>query len=78
MTKEDEIDLGAGIRFMKKRGDAVREGDTICRLYLGKNSKLKGNDAAIQAIAERVRNAYDINASRPLTIRPVIDVLGDK
>ena len=78
MTKEDEIDLGAGIRFMKKRGDAVREGDTICRLYLGKNSKLKGNDAAVQAIAERVRNAYDINSSRPLTIRPVIDVLGDK
>ena len=78
ITKDDDIDYGAGIRFMKKRGDAVREGDSICRLYLGKNSKLKGNDAAIQAIAERVRNAYDINSSRPLMIRPVIDVLGDK
>ena len=78
ITKDDVIDLGAGIRFMKKKGDPVRYGDVLCSLYVGKNSPMLNNEKAISEIADRVYKAYEINTSRPLSIRPVIDVLGDK
>lgn len=78
VTKDDVIDLGAGIRFMKKKGDPVRYGDVLCSLYVGKDSPLLNNEAALTEISDRVRRAYDISTSRPLGIRPVIDVLGDK
>lgn len=78
VTKDDDVDLGAGIRFMKKRGDAVLEGDTICTLYVGSNSKLKDDEETVKAIADRVLKAYNISTARPLGIRSVIDVVGDK
>lgn len=78
VTKDDDVDLGAGIRFMKKRGDAVLEGDTICTLYVGSNSKLKDDEETVKAIADRVLKAYNFSTARPLGIRSVIDVVGDK
>ena len=78
LTKEDDIDFGAGIKILKKRGSAVREGDTLCSLYVGRNSGLLNKPEVVERIADRVRDAYEISFSRPMTIRPVIDVLGDK
>lgn len=78
VTKDDVIDLGAGIRFAKKRGDPVRYGDVLCSLYVGKDSPLAGDEKTLTAISDRVKSAYEISTSRPLGIRPVIDVLGDK
>ena len=78
MTKDDVIDLGAGIRFMKKRGDPVRYGDVLCKLYVGKESPLINNEKVLSEIADRVYRAYEISTARPLGIRPVVDVLGDK
>ena len=78
ITKDDDIDYGAGIRFMKKRGDAVLEGDTLCTLYVGRNSKLLNDKETVESIAARVRAAYNISTARPLGIRSVIDVVGDK
>lgn len=78
VTKDDVIDLGAGIRFMKKRGDPVRYGDVLCSLYVGKDSPLVHDEKTLSSISDRVRSAYEISTSRPLGIRPVIDVLGDK
>lgn len=78
VTKDDVIDLGAGIRFAKKRGDPVRYGDVLCSLYVGKDSPLAGDEKTLAAISDRVKSAYEISTSRPLGIRPVIDVLGDK
>ena len=76
VTKDDVIDLGAGIGFRKKRGSPVREGDVICKLYVGKDSKLLSDTKTIESIADRVLRAYEISTSKPLEIRPVIDVLG--
>ncbi len=78
ITKDDDIDYGAGIRFMKKRGDAVLEGDTLCTLYVGRNSKLLNDKGTVESIAARVRASYNISTARPLGIRSVIDVVGDK
>ncbi len=78
ITKDDDIDYGAGIRFMKKRGDAVLEGDTLCSLYVGRNSKLLNDKETVESIASRVRASYNISTARPLGIRSVIDVVGDK
>ena len=78
ITKDDDIDYGAGIRFMKKRGDAVLEGDTLCTLYVGRNSKLLNDKETVESIAARVRASYNISTARPLGIRSVIDVVGDK
>ena len=78
ITKDDDIDYGAGIRFMKKRGDAVLEGDTLCTLYVGRNSKLLNDKETVESIAARVRASYSISTARPLGIRSVIDVVGDK
>lgn len=32
-SKEDKIDLGAGIKLKVKTGDYVNKGETLCRLY---------------------------------------------
>ena len=76
LKKDDVIDLGAGICFRKKRGSPVREGDVFCKLYVGKDSKLLSDNKTVEAIADRVLKAYEISSSKPLEIRPVIDVLG--
>ena len=52
-TKEDILDLSAGIILTKKVGDYVNEGDVIATMYLNKEEKLK-------SAKERFINAYTI------------------
>ena len=39
-TKEDILDMGAGITLHKKTGDAVKKGDTLATLYASDADKL--------------------------------------
>lgn len=78
VTKDDVIDLGAGIRFEKKRGDEVKSGETLCTLYVGEKSKLRASDDIVEKISKRIRNAYVIDADKPELRPSVIDVLGEE
>ena len=39
-TKEDILDMGAGITLHKKTGDSVKKGDTLATLYASDAAKL--------------------------------------
>ncbi|MRN23272.1 pyrimidine-nucleoside phosphorylase [Romboutsia ilealis] len=52
-TKDDELDLAAGIILNNKVGDYVNEGDTLATMYLNKEEKL-------ESAKERFINAYSI------------------
>ncbi|SCH11006.1 pyrimidine-nucleoside phosphorylase [Romboutsia sp. 1001713B170207_170306_H8] len=52
-TKEDILDLSAGIILKKKVGDYVNEGDILATMYLNKEEKL-------ESAKERFINAYTI------------------
>lgn len=57
-TKEDVIDLAAGIYFNKKTADYVNKGDVICTVY--------GNDAAkVQKAADELKEAIEISPTEP-------------
>ena len=63
-SKEDEIDMTAGIYLHKKVGDAVSAGEKLATVY--------GNDESrVKAAAEELKLAYEIAAERPET-RPLI------
>ncbi|MCM1538267.1 MAG: pyrimidine-nucleoside phosphorylase [bacterium] len=63
-TKADVIDLSVGIVFSRKRGDVVRQGDTIATLY--------ANDAGkLAAAKERLARAVTIQAE-PVEKTPLI------
>ena len=53
-TKEDELDLSAGIVLTKKVSDFVNEGETIAYMYYNKLDK-------IDSAKERFINAYNIS-----------------
>ncbi len=58
MTKEDGIDLSAGIVLSKKVGDYVKQGDILATVYGNDRSKvLKG--------AEEAEKAFHLQASEP-------------
>ena len=42
-TKEDLLDLSAGIILNKKVGDYVKEGETIATIYYNKEDKLENS-----------------------------------
>lgn len=48
-TKEDVIDFAAGIRLLKKTGDAVKKGDPIAVLYADRESLLDGAERKLLA-----------------------------
>ncbi|WP_058485420.1 pyrimidine-nucleoside phosphorylase [Defluviitalea phaphyphila] len=56
-TKEDKIDFGAGITIIKKIGDKVKKGDTICILH----TNMKYTDNAV----EKAKNAFKISNNKP-------------
>jgi len=57
-TKEDTIDLSAGIYFNKKTADYVNKGDVICTVY--------GNDVAkVQKAVEELKAAIKISHKEP-------------
>ncbi len=55
-TKEDVIDMTAGIRLSKKTGDYVREGEAIAVLYSSKQSGFEASEARLLA-ATRIEKA---------------------
>jgi pyrimidine-nucleoside phosphorylase len=60
-TKESIIDVSVGLTLRKKVGDQVEAGETLAVLY-AKESDL---DERIEAVADRVRRAYRIQAVKP-------------
>ena len=56
-TKEDELDLSAGIILKKKVGDFVNEGDTLALIHFNRENKFE--DAK-----KRLENAYIISEER--------------
>jgi len=63
-TKEQRVDHAVGIRCLKKRGDAVREGEAIAEVYS------RTDEAAERASAE-VLAAYDLGEDAPPP-RPIV------
>lgn len=67
-TKEDEIDLAAGIYLHKKVGDSVQAGDVLATLYSNNENKLA---AAVKEAA----NAFEISETqveKPKLIKEII------
>ena len=56
-TKEDEIDLSAGIRLSKKVGDAVRKGDVLATFY-------GNNPEKLSAALEQAQTAFTITPAK--------------
>lgn len=68
-TKEDSIDMAAGIYLSKKTGDSVKEGDILATVY--------GNDKEkVQAGARELLNAYEIGQEAPEKRNLVKKVIG--
>ena len=68
MTKEDPIDLSAGILLCRKVGDAVRKGDVL--------AEVMGNDAEkVERAAEEVKLAFHLGAEEPDRPRLIKKVL---
>jgi len=63
-TKDQRVDPAVGIRCLKKRGDAVREGEAIAEVYS------RTDEAAERASAE-VLAAYDLGEDAPPP-RPIV------
>ncbi len=60
-NKDSEIDLSAGILFNKKRGDYIKQGDTIAKIYSSDTKKL--------ALAKKVMyESFEINKSTPAVL----------
>ncbi|MDD5922673.1 MAG: thymidine phosphorylase [Eubacteriales bacterium] len=55
--KGDSIDLAAGIELRRKKGDPVRKGDIIAKVY-GKEEKIEG-------LPERIAGAYSFGPEKP-------------
>ena len=67
-TKEDKIDLAAGIVLNKKVGDEVRKGDSLATLYSNDEGRI------LMALRE-TRGAFRISdtpAGRPALIKRII------
>ncbi|SHH08352.1 pyrimidine-nucleoside phosphorylase [Tepidibacter thalassicus] len=58
-TKEDKLDLGAGIVLNKKVGDFVEEGEILAHMYVNDTTKL-------ESAKERLLSAYTISDEKPV------------
>ena len=68
-TKDDVIDMLAGIRMCRKVGDAVKQGDAVAMLYTSDETKLP-------AAKERFVSALRYDTQKP-TERPyILGVIG--
>ena len=65
IRQEDRIDPGAGIWLAAKRGDAVRSGDRIARVYTSKPLP--------EDLIQRIFNAFEIMPNRPAPIDLVLE-----
>lgn len=66
-TKEDKIDFAAGITLVKKVGESVNVGDTICILHT--------NFEDYSEAEKVIKAAYNINNIKPKAIKYVYDVI---
>lgn len=66
-TKEDKIDYSAGITLLKKIGDRVSAGDSLCVLHT--------NSADHQEAETLAKNAFSIKESEPEQISYIYDVI---
>ncbi|APM38625.1 pyrimidine-nucleoside phosphorylase [Clostridium kluyveri] len=66
-TKEDIIDLSAGITMVKKVGDKVSLGDTLCILHSNMNDCMEAEKIAL--------NAFSIGVTKPPEIQYIYDVI---
>lgn len=68
-TKEDVIDLSAGIMVQVKVGDFVHDGDVVCRLY--------GNDEGkVRAAAEEAAKAFAYSEEKPEPVKLIKRIIG--
>jgi len=63
-TKEDTVHPNVGIEFLKKRGDPIQVGDSLCRVYSEDEEKLRDSIAQLQETV--------FVSSKPLEPRPLI------
>ena len=73
LTKDDQIDPGAGICFYKKVGDKVNRGDVVCSLWRGENHTI--DDGKLFDIMEMVSSAFKISEDKPEPHKAIIDVI---
>jgi pyrimidine-nucleoside phosphorylase len=67
-TKEDVIDMTAGLKLIKKTGDFVEEGEPIAILYSGKEN-------GFTAAAERLLSATKICETAPEKQPLILDIV---
>lgn len=68
-TKEDAVDLAAGIYLHKKAGDRVSRGEVIATLYGGSKAKLA-------AAEKEVQKAFVFGEKKPQTPKLVKEIIG--
>lgn len=64
-VKDDPIDMTAGIKFNKKTGDAVKQGDIVAIAYSSSKEKL-------QQGVQKISDFYDIVDKRPQVVPEII------
>ena len=65
MTRDDAIDPGAGIEFLKKRGEEVSKGEIIAHLYAGEASRAR---QCARLLRRAIKLAWKRPESRPTVI----------
>lgn len=64
-TKEDQIDMTAGIRFYHKTGDKISKGDILATVY---TSEIEKADAALAKLKE----SYQISSDKPIQPKAIL------
>lgn len=67
-TKEDKIDPAVGLIFHRKRGDAVRQGETLCTIHYNSPARL---DSARDLIMASFQITREAPATQPLVRRVI-------
>ncbi len=65
-TKNDSIDMSAGIILLKKTGDKINKGDTLATLY-------SNNKTSFASAEERFLDAITISAEKPICEKLILD-----
>ena len=64
-TKDDVIDMSAGVILMKKVGDKVAQGELLCRAYTNKN------EAEYQEVLTQLHDAFELSEEE-VKVAPII------
>jgi len=67
LKTEDKIDYTAGITLYKKAGDFVKKGDIVAKLFY--------NKAAIESVADTVKQSFKICTIKPKKIKLIKDII---